>query len=371
MIRRLLLLNGLAALGAVINHASGWGFTAMIWWAGQYMPGVETNFAAVGSPSYYLLRVLEQIIMFSIPAFLFVSGFFMAFATGRKPNVEWSVVGMRIKNLVIPYLIWTFVILALAYLDGARYSVYEVLVRKLIYGQTAPPFYYVPLLIQLYVLAPLLLIPWAKRHWQSLLVVSGLMLLAIQLALYPVYMGWDAPLADTITSLTPAWFFPSNLFWFCFGLAAGFNLPSFKQWIARMKWVALVGAGLFVVLATIEWELLFRLSGRAWIPPDVTLLDSLYAICFLVAFMAFERAKLPAEKQFSEIGTRSYGIYLVHAPVQEYTARILYHVLPAVLAYQILLQPILIVVGLGVPLLLMTAVDRSPFRKYYQYLFGK
>ena len=119
MVRRLLLLNGLAVLGAVINHSSGWGFTAMFWWTDRYMDVSVPDFAQIGSLSYYVLRAMEQLIMFSIPSFLFVSGFFMAFATGRnRDTVEWSVVGSRIRTLLIPYLLWSVALFVWKGLDG-------------------------------------------------------------------------------------------------------------------------------------------------------------------------------------------------------------------------------------------------------------
>ena len=62
MIRRLLLLNGLAAISAVIYHATGWGFTAMFWWTDQYLPISVPDFSQLGSVSYYALRLVEQIL---------------------------------------------------------------------------------------------------------------------------------------------------------------------------------------------------------------------------------------------------------------------------------------------------------------------
>jgi len=56
--------------------------------------------------------------------------------------------------------------------------------------------------------------------------------------------------------------------------------------------------------------------------------------------------------------------------VMEFLARMIYHFIPIVLALQILFQPILFVVGLGVPLLFMWGVSKSPTRTVYRKLFG-
>jgi len=44
--------------------------------------------------------------------------------------------------------------------------------------------------------------------------------------------------------------------------------------------------------------------------------------------------------------------------------------LPQVLGNQLILQPILIVVGLAGPLILMGLVSKLPYPKLYTYLFG-
>jgi len=108
-------------------------------------------------------------------------------------------------------------------------------------------------------------------------------------------------------------------------------------------------------------------------PPEYaqeTIIDNLYAAMFLLSFLAFSEINLPLRNEVALLGSKSYGIYLVHSPVLEYTARIIYHFAPFILSMQILFQAILWIAGLGIPLLLMAFVDRSPFRRFYSYLFG-
>jgi peptidoglycan/LPS O-acetylase OafA/YrhL len=167
----------------------------------------------------------------------------------------------------------------------------------------------------------------------------------------------------------PGWFFPHMMLWFVFGVFSGFNLAAFKGWLARwstvLPWVAL-GLG---VAAFIEWELLLKFSGRQWLPPTLTLLDSLYAFAFLATFLAWSpRLRLP--QRLDAVGVQSYGVYLLHAPVLELVARASYHVAPPVLGHQFVFQVVLVACGVGVPLLFMALVNRSPARPYYNYLFG-
>jgi peptidoglycan/LPS O-acetylase OafA/YrhL len=370
MIKRLLLLNGLATLGVVLYHSSSWGFIAMFWWTDRYLPVTVPNFDQLGSFSYYALRVIEQLIVFSIPAFLFVSGFFVAVATGRsRSTVEWKLVGTRIKNLVIPYLIWTVLIFAGEFVQGRTYSPIEYL-GGFVFGRATPAFYYIPLLCQLYLLSPGL-VPIAKTRWKWLLVGTALIQLVAQGLLYPDMLGVEHPVLNSLTViLTPPWFFPRRIFWFAFGLVAGFHLQELKRWLARVKWGLLIALVLLIPLCILEFEVLLASSGQDWIAPRETLLDSLCAGSFLLCFLAFDKLSLPFSRAIGEIGARSFGVYLAHSTVLELGARATYHIAPWIMASQALFQPLLVTLGLGIPLLIMAAVNKSPAHRVYHFLFG-
>jgi peptidoglycan/LPS O-acetylase OafA/YrhL len=85
--------------------------------------------------------------------------------------------------------------------------------------------------------------------------------------------------------------------------------------------------------------------------------------------MAFAQ-RMPTSRSLDVLGARSFGIYLIHAPVLELLSRASYHLAPVLLAHQILLIVLLVGAGIGVPVLLMNLVSRSPARPYYNYLFG-
>ena len=64
------------------------------------------------------------------------------------------------------------------------------------------------------------------------------------------------------------------------------------------------------------------------------------------------------------------GFTCIHYPIIEFTARIVYKIIPRLLAYPIVFVPILVLVGLGVPILVMQTFRRSPVKQYYRYLFS-
>jgi peptidoglycan/LPS O-acetylase OafA/YrhL len=360
---------GIAVICVVLNHATGWGFVSMFWWTDRYMPVSVPNFDQLGSLSYYALRFVEQLIIFAIPSFLFVSGFFLAFATGRnRKTVGKDVIFTRVKNLLIPYLIWSCVMLGLEVILGRNLALGEF-TRILLTGQATEAYYFIPVLIQLYLIS-FLLIPLARNHWKLLLLLTGLFQLFILLIRYVMILDLNIPALQPFYFLTSSWLFTSFLFWFAFGVVLGFHNSEIKPWFIRLRWYVLAALGIVFFLGMFEWEALLRASGENWIAPQETLIDQIYAGLFLIAFLGFEQAALPGMKAISQIGTRSFGVYLVHSLALIYTSKLIYHFVPGILGVQWLLQPILFAAGLGIPLLLMEITARSPARRYYSVLFG-
>ena len=368
MVRRLLVLNGLAIIGLILFHSAGWGFTAMLAWGDRYTQATGIAFQAMGSPSYHALRVVEQLVVVAIPAFLFVSGYFIAVAAGRTQPLRWSVATARVKSLLIPYFIWSVLLLVLRGLQGQFFGPFEYL-KILATGSANPAYYYVILLAQFYLIAPLL-VPWARRRPALLLTVATVVQLAVQIMQYPVFLGIHWPAIEPFVDVVPKWFFPARIFWFSFGIVAGFHLDALKSWAVRGKWIWLAVTVSSFFIGIFEWEIYVRMSGLRWLNHRETLIDDVYCLAFLLCFVAFDRMVIPFSKELAYLGTKSFGIYLVHSPALELGARAMYHLAPWLLAQQLVLQPFLILVGFAVPLALIFLVERSPVRRYYSYVLG-
>jgi surface polysaccharide O-acyltransferase-like enzyme len=371
MVRRLLWLNGLAVLGAVLNHATGWGFTAMFWWVHRYLPVEAPNFEQMGSFGYYSLLGLQQSIMFAVPAFLFVSGYFIAFATGRQnKSASWQLIRSRIVYLLVPYLVWSLLVFAADFVQGQRLSL-AAYARLLLTGRTTPAYYFIPLLIQLYLLSPLI-VRAAKWNARTLLLATLVVQLAVRTLVYLDTLGAALGPAGSLLPLTGSWFFPSHLFWFTAGVVIGLNPATFQKLAVRGRKLFLGAALVLVPLGVVEWQLILNAAEQPWLPIRETLLDSLYAGLFILAFMGFESVKIPFAQPLEKLAGKAFGVYLVHSPALQFGARGVYFVAPWVLGNVWLFQAVLIAIGIGVPLLAMGIVDlnRSPVRRSYRYLFG-
>jgi peptidoglycan/LPS O-acetylase OafA/YrhL len=370
MFRRLLYLNGLAIACVVLFHAAGMGFVAMFSWAHRYLPAAANPAAQIGTPAYFFLRFIEQTTSFSIAAFLFVSGYFIAIATSKnRETISWNIVGKRIRTLLIPYLLWSFVVIFLQIsLEGRRPTPVQLL-SDLALGQTNEVLYFVPLLIQFYLLAPFLVF-FAKKNWKLFLGVVSLIQLAVLLLPYPLFLNLDVPNAARLSALVPKWLFLSRILWFSAGIVFGFQLEAFRSAFQRIRWAALVIALIAIPLGMLEWELYFRLSGQPWLAYRETLLDTFFSMAVIICILGFLQVQLPIARGMERLGKDSYGIYLTHYLFIEYTAKVIYRIYPQLLGYQIVLQPILILVGLGFPVAMMYFMDHSPVRRLYAYVFG-
>jgi peptidoglycan/LPS O-acetylase OafA/YrhL len=369
--RRLLYLNGIAILCVILFHTGGWGFTAMFAWTPRYLPVSEPVFDQTGSPAYYWVRFAEQIVAIAIPAFLLVSGYFIAFLTGRRENLPWLQILGRIKRLLVPYTIWTLLVwIGWFFILGDRYPLKSYVVNFLT-GSTTIGYYYVPLLIQYYLLAPII-IPFAKKNWVPLIIITGSFQLILQIGVMSELMYGAENINPVMYWLAfmPKWLFLSRLFWFVLGMVIGFHLKEFKEFISRFKWIFLITALILIPLGMWEWEAIFKFSGREWLNMRETILDSVYGVAFIFAFLGFSEVALPGYKEISDLGAKSYGIYLAHIPVMEYTAKLIYFLAPAILGIQIIFQPVIFIVGLSIPLVLMRIVNKSFLNRYYIYLFG-
>jgi membrane-bound acyltransferase YfiQ involved in biofilm formation len=341
----------------------------MFAWGQRYLPAGVLPADQIGSMSYYALRLIEQLVVFSIPAFLFVSGYSTAIVAGRsQKNLSWQFVLNRIKSLLIPYLIWSSIVMGLGVMEGRNYSPLSIL-TTLLTGNANEVLYFVPLLIQFYLLSPILVI-FARKNWKALLLATGSLQIMIILFYYLTSVGPFVSQSTALMHLIPKALFLTHIFWFPFGIVAGFNSVRFKAFVEKYWRISLILAIVLIPLGMLEWETLFRLSGMEWLDHKETLIDTIYALMIIFSFLAFKSPVDSWYETISRIGTKSYGIYLTHAIFIVYTSKAIYRFVPDLLGSQLLLQPILILVGLGLPLLIMKLVDISPARKIFPYLFG-
>ncbi len=358
MSKRLLWLNGIAIIAVAVHHAAAFSLQAMFDWTDRYMAVEVPNYDQIGSPAYYILMLIRLLLTFAGPAFFFISGYFIGIAAkGSQSTISWSLVFSRIKLLIVPFFLWTVV----------RYILLRDLPRSI--DDILTPYHWIPLLIQFYLLAPFIVI-LVKRNWKLFLLSIALIGMSGSLMSWLAAFDW-AP-AHELESSLPNWFFLTNMpFWFPFGVVVSLNLAQFKPLLNHYRWHLLIASIVMAILVLVEYVIVDNVTGAAWLGPGFSGFTKLpYSLSLILCFLAFEKSRMPLAEEVSQIGTKSLGIYLGNIPSVYVAAVLMYRLTPWILGYQLLYLAILILVGLGIPLLLMYVVRISPVRYRYRTLFG-
>jgi peptidoglycan/LPS O-acetylase OafA/YrhL len=364
---------GLAILAVILSHAAGWGQIAMFNWANQVRPGITVpNYDLVGTLDDYILLVLRQVTSFAVPAFLFCSGFFVAFAARSNRGIfTWRMVRVRLVNLLIPYLIWSLVWYALDFVQGDGYPPWEF-AGNLVMGMTdgSGSYYFVPLVCQFYLLSPFIM-RWARANPRALIAVAaGVQLVAFGFKYLEIFKV-SSPAVQLLAWLPTHWLIFLWALYFPLGVVCAVHSERVRQVAARHARALLAALILSLLLAILEPELIYRVLHVEIRFVPLTIPPALYSLVLVFAFVTLEQVKVPYANNLYRLGGKSYGIYLVHLKAMEFTARLIRYFVPALLAFPVtVIMPVTFIVGLTVPLVMMRVVSQTRLRGAYRYLFG-
>jgi membrane-bound acyltransferase YfiQ involved in biofilm formation len=373
MTKRVFLLMGIAMLAVIVSHTAGFAQVALLEWRDRYRPATELSFDPFGSPQYYVLLCVRQLIVWAVPAFFFVSGFFVAYAAhGTRGAYTWKMAGRRVTDLLTPYLVWSGIWFVLDAFRGITFTPIEYLV-KLVTGtaDNYGAYFFVIVLVQLYLLSPLL-VPVARVRPRLVLLASALLQAATLGLQYWVYFASRSPaLIAIVRATSPSWLLFHWAFFFPLGLVCGLEGARFRRWLGRCSPVILPATIVLGLAAIVEPEAIYRLTGVDWRWSLYSISATCYSVGFILCFLAFDQAPIPFARAIQQIGRKSYPIYLIHMRAIHLVARLMYGFVPSLLAYQVtILSPILFASGLFIPLLIIASVAKSPARRYYRYVFG-
>jgi len=344
------ILYGLAILGVIFNHAN--------WHVLREFPP--------GDPQGYPFVVFDQIGKFAIVGFMFIAGYFIAYATsGGRRDLSWQIIVARLRNLLWPWLIWSIIMAVGQALQEHSLSPGSILANLFI------QYYFVPLLIFYYLLAPFIA-RWAKTHTRALLVGAAIVQI-LAMALFYARVYWSGFPADfnSWIDLGPLQYL-RFAFYFPFGVVCGMFPQMVKTPLLRFKpvlpWLTL----LFFGLSATESLIAYHLGDSYWpIGSDQTRLSAtLFSITFILCFVAFDNIPVPFSRTITKLGAHSYGLYLSHYLMLGLTARAITAIVPWVATQGWLYLPLLFVLTVALCRGLMESVARLPTKRFYRYLFG-
>jgi peptidoglycan/LPS O-acetylase OafA/YrhL len=347
--RQFATLRGLAIVLVVFEHSI-------------HMSLAEFGRAGILPPTgfaHWLLVALQQLSMIAVPIFLFLSGSFVVYAVnGREMPVAYKVVASALRYIIVPYIVWSLVFYAIAYLFEYQRLPLLGYMKGLLVGY---PFNFVPLLVFFYLLGPVL-VPAVRRYpWLILVAILVYQVFLLNVVTpgalgvtFPSWTWWLSPPVLRNTLSKWAIYFPLGV---VYGLHGKVILDSLRRIWLPLAAMGLVLYGLRVAALIQGWGAGAVLAIASPIP--------LILLC-----IAIKRERIPFASLLEQYGSKSYGLYLTNLIVLSLLLAGIQVAAPWLLPHLIIVIPVLFVVTLHVPYWLMTLADRSPARLIQRYVFG-
>lgn len=244
---------------------------------------------------------------FAVPMFLAISGFFLAKKTIGSPGEYVDFLKKQIPRVYVPLLIWSLAWLGFAVLIQNNSVAHELI--KLVLFQSSGPYYFIALIIQYYLLLPVLKKLANIKGLAFSILISMVMSCAIFYLRY--YTEISLPLILYAGNFaTWQMFFVLGLY---LGSSEGIKIPNKYLLALALTFYALSCIESYVLIA------LFHQAGDA-----VTAVKaSSFMYSFFLIILLFENHDLIKSKLLKKIGVMSFGIYLTHMFALTVTTRIL------------------------------------------------
>jgi surface polysaccharide O-acyltransferase-like enzyme len=328
------LLRGLAIVGVIAIHSTWIGYTFN------------------DKSLYFNITVIwRQVLNFSVPLFITISGFFLANKETNTIESYLKFVSRQVQRVLIPYLLWCIVYLGIDYFRGESLS---NLVYRLFTFSPTGPFYFIILIIEYYLLLPIL---QKSATIKGLIVSACISGLSCFLVFYFRYYT-EIRLPPFVNGSAPSW-----LVFFVLGIYLRNNVIKLSNSVL----ILLLISGLVLSLSE-TYILYYRFHD---IVESVTALKiSSFVYSVFIILLAFKNAdkKCIKTKYIVYIGEISFGIYLSHMFFMDRINSLILKTLPILKERALLYQFILIALTLICCILFASITRKVNKTKAIKYL---
>jgi len=342
-------LRGVAIFLVILHHAIVLGISIPAGW------GVETPTRV----SEEILSILSMLGWIAVPVFLLISGSFYAYAArGNPPQISLKIVKANLSSLLWPYLVWSLVYYAVEWIGYGKIPTAPGIVKNLLVGY---PYNFVLLIVFFIIISPMITRLTYRFGWAWLLILISVyqifLIIVLDQAQYGLSLpAWTDYLVVPVLARTMAdWgiYFP-------LGMYLALNSQKVIPFLERMKWVFLALALTSFGLAAAHVVGAIKFTGSR----------HLFPLFFVLFVPVIQRDWIPARRFFESAGKVAYGLYLIHFVLINILLLTFHAIFPWFLEQSLLLYPVLLFLGIFIPLSVINWINKSRIARISPYLFG-
>ena len=280
-------LRGVAIFAVIVIHACG--------------SALGTQPEVFGFSNFSSGLVIRQLMAFAVPLFLFISGYWMRNVRIASAADYVDFLRKRAAKILIPYLTWSCIYSVFSAMASHTVPSLQAILTALATGSAAAPFYFILLIMQFYMLLPILqFIMQRLRIGLAIIIIVNLACLLVIYYLRIVRHS-DIPFI-LLAGPCCNW-----ILYFCLGLMAD------RIRLRVSTALLVVGVIASFLLALGESQYLLSLTGIIGFSTSTIRLGSLlYSVSIILLGLSLNRSNASSVRLWVLVGRYSFGIYFVH-----------------------------------------------------------
>lgn len=262
------------------------------------------------APMFLPLCILWKAATVAVPGFLFVSGIKLGLSLKNQNKNYISFLGNKLLKIYLPYVL--YVLLYYIYFVSEQYFEFEIsaLFSYIFIGDLTAHFYYIVILMQFFILMPILK-KWVETTHPAFLLTASLLITLLFGQFLPDILR--AISGGKINLEYNDRIFSSYLFYYVFGMLAGHRYNAFLAFLKENK-KGIIGFGVFVLLLNTVLYGIERTNGIYF--GFAYLLQTVYCVGILPLLMliavSVSKGKAFQSKLFETANGATYSVYLLH-----------------------------------------------------------
>ena len=325
--------RGLAIIGVVVMHAAYEGFS--------------TRTAPNGQWNFSFLVAYCQLLDFAVPAFLFISGYWVSKESIKSLEDYKTFLIRRLSRVLIPYLFWSFILLGYTAIKTHNIDIQQI-TSKLLTGRASTIYFFALMIAQLYVITPLLHYINRRGYGLTLVIILNIISLLV------LYLSRLYEVIGYLPARLPFYLW---VIFYEMGLLAGggddreISLKNVRPFILPAILAGALVSELegFVILSKFD-NIFFAVSATKYS-------SFLYSVFVILGFLVLREHIGHWPKFLVVMGRCSFGIYLIHIIILTRVAGLIRHI-GIIYLFQPVYQLIIVSLTLLICLLFIVAARR-------------